>query len=73
MVTVIARNCRLPVASFAAFKQPRRFRYIPSPGTMDQRLFREVTKPIYHVPTLSRQERYVAMLEEFEKRVCFFS
>lgn len=72
MVNIVARNWRIATtASFTVFQQPRRYRYIPSPGTLDQRLFREVTKPIYRQPTLSKQERYLARLEENEKRVSF--
>ena len=62
------RNYLLALAS-ASFRQPLRYRYIPSPGTLDQRLFREVTKPIFREPKLSRQERYLILKEEYEKRV----
>ena len=63
-----SRNYLLTAAS-VAFRQPLRYRHIPSPGTLDQRLFREVTKPIYREPMLSRQEKYLILKQEYEERV----
>ncbi|KAH9282708.1 39S ribosomal protein L10, mitochondrial [Echinococcus granulosus] len=68
IASTYTRSCLL-ANSCASFRQPFRCRYIPSPGTLEQRLFREVTKPIYRKPTLSRQEKYIMVREEIQKRI----
>ncbi|KAL7065485.1 hypothetical protein AAHC03_04643 [Spirometra sp. Aus1] len=45
-----------------------RRRHIPPPGTLEQRLFREVTKPIYKVPKLSRAEKIILRMEERDRQ-----
>ncbi|BHF63790.1 YmL10 [Sparganum proliferum] len=45
-----------------------RRRHIPPPGTLEQRLFREVTKPVYKVPKLSRAEKIILKLEERDRQ-----
>ncbi|VDM21350.1 unnamed protein product [Hydatigera taeniaeformis] len=65
-----SKNARtLLTNSYSSFRQPLRCRHIPSPGTLEQRLFREVTKPLYRQPTLSRQERFIIVKEETQERI----
>ncbi len=72
MASVLQRGLRLTSSSSAAFQQPFRQRHVPSPGTLDQRLFREVTKPIYRAPKISRAEKYLMIDAEMKQRVSVF-
>lgn len=49
--------------------QSIRFRYVPDPGTLEQRLFREVTKPVIPPINVNPVERRLRRQEENRLRV----
>ncbi|VDN14352.1 unnamed protein product [Dibothriocephalus latus] len=67
MLTCRPSSLRTIQAAQVTISSIRR-RHIPPPGTLEQRLFREVTQPVYKAPRLSRAEKIILQLEERERQ-----
>ncbi|CAH8514944.1 unnamed protein product [Heterobilharzia americana] len=56
--------CNSNVFLFGRTGQPVRFRYVPDPGTLEQRLFKAVTKPVIPPIDIDPVKKRIRVMEE---------